>query len=834
MRRQFRLDLNDELAVDNFAGGGGASMGIENALGRHVDHAINHDALALGMHRINHPQTVHHTSDVFDIDPLALTEGRRVGLGWFSPDCKHFSKAKGGRPLDKKIRGLVLVILKWAKIRLRVAYMENVEEIRTWGPLLHHKKHAADCNCGKPCGMPDPKHKGRTWKAFLDALSTGLDENHPDMPEILEVLAGSVTKEELVRGFGYHYELREIRGYVYGAATIRRRLFMIARCDGMPVVWPPESHAAPKDMRRGRKPYRIIAECIDWERRCPSIFLTKIQARKLRCRRPLKTPTLRRVATGVGRYVIHSKRPFIVCLTHQGGERIESVDEPAKTVTGAHRGEKALVDASLAPFITEHANATHQRNFPIDEPGRTQCGEVKGGHFALVAGTLVQTGYGEREGQEPRVPGVDKPLGTIVAGGGKHAVVSAHLMRNFKQSVGQSVYEPAPTVMPNGGGKTALISGTLVRTAHGDQDKNGKKRGRGANDLRESMSTVLGTQEFAFAAAHLTKFNTGSVGSPMDQPAPTIPAGNHRPETHGGAATPHGLVAVNLVEYHSPKRPGDERVKPVTEPLPVQTTEPRFGLVASSMVKLRGNAKTHAPGSTVDSPVHTISADGEHHALSCAYLAQHNAGNNSNPGHPATEPISTVSQKGSQQQVVSASLAAYYGSEADGQAVDESLRAVTTKPRFGLAVSEAVTPGLTPEQITGARRVAKFLRKFGVEFEGEFATVGEFVIIDIGMRMLTPRELFRAQGFPEDYVIDRAWLVNPKTGEIVEVKLSKESQIRMCGNSVCPDVAEALVRANNPEMVVFSPEERRTRLAAAWRRGDSELTIQTPVSCAAR
>lgn len=806
-------------------------MGIEKALGRHVDHAINHDALALGMHRINHPQTVHHTSDVFDIDPGQLTEGRPVGLGWFSPDCTHFSRAKGGLPLDKKIRGLVLVILKWAKIRLRVAYMENVEEISTWGPLLQHKKHPAACNCGKPCGKPDPKHKGRTWKAFLDALSTGLDPDHPDIPFMLEVLDGAVTKKELVRGFGYHYETRKIRGCDKGAPTIRKRLFMIARCDGAPIVWPPDTHCAPKEMRPDRKPHRIIAECIDWDRPCPSIFLTKLQARKFRCRRPLKTPTLRRVATGIGRYVIHSKRPFIVSLTHQGGERIESIDEPANTVTGAHRGEKALVDASLAPFITEHANASGQRNMPIDEPGRTQCGEVKGGHFALVAGNLVQKGHYQTNSK--MVKGLDEPMRTQ-ATRAEHAIVSAHLMRNFKQSVGQPVDAPAPTVMPNGGGKTALISGTLVRTAHGDQDKNGKKRGRGANDITESMPSVLGTQEFAFAAAHLTKFNTGSVGSPMDQPAPTIPAGNHSPATHGGAATVHGMVAVNLVEYHGPKRPGDERVKPVTEPLPVQTTEPRFGLVASSMVKLRGNAKTHAPGSTVDSPVHTISADGEHHALSCAYLAQHNAGNNSNPGHPATEPISTVSGKGSQQQLVSASLAAYYGSEADGQAVDESLRAVTAKPRFSLVESEAVTPGLTAAQIAGARRVAKFLRKFGVAFEGEFATVGEFIIVDIGMRMLTPRELFRAQGFPEDYVIDRAWLVNPETGEIVEVKLSKESQIRMCGNSVCPDVAEALVRANNPEMVVFSPEERRMRMATAWRSGNSEREVRTPVSCAAR
>src|SRR5579859_5448530 len=234
IRDQFILDILDELIVDGFAGGGGASTGIEEALGRHVDHAMNHDENALGMHRINHPQTIHHCEDIFDVNPRRLTEGRRVGMGWFSPDCRHFSKAKGGKPLNKKIRGLAFVIFRWAAIRPRVIYMENVEEIQTWGPLL-------------PDGKADPKHRGRTFKAFTDVLGKGIPADHPDIEEMLEVLRdekgdNGITREQLVRGFGYQVEWKELRACDYGAPTIRKRLFLIARCDGLPIIWPAPTH----------------------------------------------------------------------------------------------------------------------------------------------------------------------------------------------------------------------------------------------------------------------------------------------------------------------------------------------------------------------------------------------------------------------------------------------------------------------------------------------------------------------------------------------------------------------------------------------------------------
>jgi len=715
IRPQLILDVHDEIFVDNFAGGGGASTGYEMATGRHVDHAINHDPIALGMHRINHPQTVHHPTDVFDVDPTQLAGRRRVGGAWFSPDCKHFSKAKGGKPLDKKIRALALVILRWAAIRTRVIYMENVEEIATWGPLLTN-------------GKPDLKHKGRTWNAFLAALSTGLAPDHPDIPEILAVLGNGphpITKQDLVRGFGYHFEIQVRRAANVGTPTIRKRLYMIARCDGLPIVWPEPTHAQKPAGKL--KPWRAIAECIDWDLPCPSIFLRRDEARRMRCKRPLAPATLRRVATGIGRYVLHAQEPFLVSLTHQGGDRIEPISEPIKTLTGAHRGEKAL-----------------------------------------VAPTLAQTGYGEREGQKPRALNIQKPLGTVV-GGGKHALVAANLMVNTTKHPGGKCDQPSATIAT--GGHQALVEAQLAAPFITEHANGSTQRNFPANEaLRTQMANVKGGH-FALVSAHVTKFNTGSVGIDARKPSPTIVAGTHSPKTHGGAAS-------------------------------------TLGLVATSLVKMRGKAERKKTGGQANLPIETISAGGNHHGVAACYLAQHNAGHNTNPGHEAREPISTVSAKGSQQQIVSASLAAYYGSEADGQPVDEALRTISTKPRFGIALSEAVAPPMTDAQIAGAHRVAKFLRDHGVEFEGEFATVGGFVIVDIGMRMLTPRELFRAQGFSNQYVIDRAWVVDPKTGEIVEVHLTKEQQIRMCGNSVCPPEACALIAANNPEMAIWNQRDR--------------------------
>lgn len=347
--KQLYIPLANELIVDNFAGGGGASLGIEWAFNRNVDIAINHDCEALAMHEANHPQTKHYCEDVWAVDPVKVTGGKPVGLAWFSPDCKHFSKAKGGKPVEKKIRGLAWVVVKWAKlVSPRVIMLENVEEFQDWGPLR------AD---GTPC----PIRKGMTfrrWKKQLENL-------------------------------GYKVECKQLRACDYGTPTIRKRLFVIARRDGLPIVWPKPTHG------KGLKPYHTAAECIDWSLACPSIFERK---------KPLAEATMRRIAKGMFRYVINAKEPFIVGVGGRMGQsRPRSVEEPFQTITA--KADSALV----VPFITEHANASSQRNFSAEEPLRTQCAQVKGGHFALVAAFLAQHNTG-MTGHDAR-----KPLSTITA-----------------------------------------------------------------------------------------------------------------------------------------------------------------------------------------------------------------------------------------------------------------------------------------------------------------------------------------------------------------------------------------------------------------------------------
>ncbi|WP_349609067.1 DNA cytosine methyltransferase [Cupriavidus sp. DF5525] len=556
IRDQFLLDIAPEIIIDNFAGGGGASCGIELALGRHVDIAVNHDPEAVAMHAMNHPQTEHHCESVWDVDPLDLVKGRPVGLAWFSPDCKHFSKAKGGKPRDKKIRGLAWVAMRWAAlVRPRVIILENVEEFQTWGPVLSD---------GNPC----PKRKGDTFRSFVRQLQEK----------------------------GYAVEWRELRACDFGAPTIRKRLFLIARCDGKPIVWPEPTHGAPGSAAvkgRQRKPWRTAAECIDWSIPCPSIFERA---------RPLAEATQRRIARGLRRYVIDAADPFTVKL-------------PTTTA---------------APIITECANASNERSWRTDEPLRTQCAEVKGGHFAIASATLIQTGYGERPGQAPRAPGLDKPLGTTVAGGVKHALVSAFLAKHY------------------GGNETP-----------------------GA-DLRDPASTITAKDHHALVSSHLVKLRGECTGSPTDAPGPTITAGG----THIGD------VRAFLVKYYS--EGGQDQ--------------------------------------DCRDPMHTI----------------------------------------------------------------------PTKDRLGL-----------------------------VTVAGE-----QYQIADIGMRMLVPPELYRAQGFPSTYIF--APTIDPADpllafvrealmcmGKMKAYRLPQHAQVRMCGNSVSPPMAAALVRVNVPEMASWTAKESKAIREAA-------------------
>lgn len=375
------------LVIDNFAGGGGASTGIELGLGRPVDIAVNHDPEAVAMHDINHPHTRHFCESVWDVDPRAITGGQPVDLCWFSPDCKHFSKAKGATPVSKKIRGLAWVALRYAAtVRPRVIMLENVEEFVTWGPITRD---------GRPC----PQNKGRTFASFVNAL----------------------------RRHGYQVDWRELRACDYGAPTIRKRLFLIARRDGLPIVWPEPTHGDPAsvDVKAKRlKPWRTAAEVIDWSIPCPSIFARK---------RPLAENTLRRIARGLQRYVIEAGEPFIVKVNHGYGYfRGQGINEPLQTLTTENG--YALVSA----FLARHYGGNYTG------PGSSLTGPLPTvtcvDHNALVTSHLVKL----RNNQHSQ--SVREPIPTLTAGGGHVGEVRAFLMKYYGTGDGQPVGEPLHTV----------------------------------------------------------------------------------------------------------------------------------------------------------------------------------------------------------------------------------------------------------------------------------------------------------------------------------------------------------------------------------------------------
>lgn len=513
IRDQFLLDIAPEIIIDNFAGGGGASCGIELALGRHVDIAINHDPEAVTMHSLNHPQTEHHCESVWDVDPLELVQGRPVGLAWFSPDCKHFSKAKGGKPRDKKIRGLAWVAMRWAAlVRPRVIILENVEEFQTWGPVLVD---------GTPC----PKRKGDTFRSFVRQL----------------------------REKGYAVEWRELRACDFGAPTIRKRLFLIARCDGQPITWPEPTHGAPTSAAvkaKKRKPWRTAAECIDWAIRCPSIFERA---------RPLAEATQRRIARGLRRYVIDSADPFIIGIDHRGSgaSSVWPGTQPITTITAEAR--HAVVAPHLTKFRTGSTGADLRTPMPTITAGPKENPAGAAHALGIIAPTLVQTGYGERTGQAPRAPGLDKPLGTVVAGGAKHALVSAFLAKHYGgnyEGPGVSLTDPASTITTSD--HHALVSAQLV----GCGGRAGQSRPR---DASEPMQTITAKGDTAIATSHLVKLRGQCTGSATSEQVPTISAqGNHI-----------GEVRAFLVKYYSEGGQDQD----CRDPMHTIPTKDRLGLV---------------------------------------------------------------------------------------------------------------------------------------------------------------------------------------------------------------------------------------------------------------
>lgn len=395
-----------EIVVDNFAGGGGASTGMELGLNRHVDIAINHDPAAIDMHKVNHPETKHYCESVWDVDPIEACNGKSVGLAWFSPDCKHFSKAKGSKPVEKAIRGLAWVVVRWAAlVPMRVFMLENVEEFLTWGPVIEESPEVF-----KPC----KERKGETFEAFIKCMTTGLNLDHPAWEEIKEVLGEDFPYEKLQNGLGYSIEHKILSACDFGAPTTRKRFFLVGRNDGLSIGWPKPTHG--KDL----KPYKTAADIIDWSIPVKSIFNRA---------RPLAENTMKRIAKGIERYVIKADDPFLI------------------------------PNESVLPFITEHANASSQRNMPANEPLRTICAQVKGGHFALVTSHIIKM-RGDNVGHE-----TNKPLQTISAGGNHFGEVQSFLIKYYGTSTAQSINSPLGTVTTKDRFGLVTISGEKYQIA---------------------------------------------------------------------------------------------------------------------------------------------------------------------------------------------------------------------------------------------------------------------------------------------------------------------------------------------------------------------------------
>lgn len=520
---QFILGLAEEMLADEFACGGGMSEGIEQATGRHVDIAVNHDADACSMHEANHPQTVHYCKDVKEVCPRVVTGDSAVGLLHLSPDCTHHSQARGGQPRSRVLRALAWRAVRWGGTkRPRIITLENVKQILLWGPLIAKRcpitKRVVklDGTVAQPGErvpveqqhlVPDPERAGKTWRAFLRVLERQ----------------------------GYEVEHRVLCAADYGAPTTRSRLFMVARCDGAPIVWPEPTHF--KNPKEGQQRWRSAAECIDWSIQGRSIFQRE---------KPLADATLRRVAHGMKRYVLDNADPFIVPVTHEGSVRVHDMHDPARTITAANRGELMLA----APVMIQAGHGQGTAAAPRWSHGNTSVREpvgtvtASGGGQAVAVGSLVQMGYGERDGQAPRALDAQQPLGTVV-GAGKFAAVTAFVEQangGFNEIPGRDARAPMST------------------------------------------STASGSQQRVVTATLISN-TTGHAPTDLRKPSPTLTTGQHHalveytlsPEAEEGAMR----VAAFLIRYYGQGgQLGDLR-----EPMATSTTKDRLALVT---VWLRG------------------------------------------------------------------------------------------------------------------------------------------------------------------------------------------------------------------------------------------------------
>ena len=700
-RNPAQISFTEERIVDSFSGGGGASSGIELATGRVVDVAINHDKDAILMHSINHPFTKHLQASVWDVEPEDAVDGAPVGLLWASPDCKHFSKAKGAPLVDRNIRGLSWIVVKWClRAPPRVFIMENVEEIQTWGPLIP----MTDQQTGRPMKkagkklvvsepgeevpkdqlamVPDPARKGETFKGFVAILTDGISQYHPAFLECCEFLHISTDSEEaqrMLHGLGYDVAHWELVAADYGAPTSRKRFVMVGRRDGKPIRKPERTHAPADhpDVIAGKlKPWRSAAEIIDWSLPCPSIFASKAEIKErygLDAVRPLADNTQRRVIRGVDKHTIQSAKPFII---------------------------------------------------PV--------------------------GYGERRGQAPRVHDVDKPLPTVVGTGKQY--LGAPKLTAFGVECNHS-----------GGGHVSDICGPYktITAKH-------------TGGICEPVLSPCIVQ---------SKFDNGPRS--VKKPLSTITA-----------VGSHELVTANLAQYHTEQGVEYARTNSLDAALPTVDASNRYALAEAHLTEYYG---TGAAPKLAD-PLHTVvSRDRE--ALTTAFMQPFHAGGYHGKGNSPDKPVNTVTSSGGQS-LVTAQVAEFKGQDL-GQSIEKPLRTITAS--CGQFADVRVQIVKYDCDVAGnARRYGYWpeIRALLNKYCGYNLTDDEILLLniggdwyyisDIGLRMLTPRELYNAMGFPPDYIID---FVDPKTGK----EYSKAAKVARCGNAVCPPMAEAVVRANLPE-----------------------------------
>ena len=666
---------DDEIVVDFFCGGGGAGTGLEMGLGRTVNVAKNHSPQAISMHTVNHPGAQHFTTDVFEGDPDTECDGKAVGWFHMSPDCTHHSQAAGGQPRKREIRNLSWIGLKWAGMkRPRVISLENVKQILQWGRLIAKRDKATGrvvklggavaapgevVPVGQQFLIPDPKQRGRTWRRFV----------------------------ALLEAMGYVVEWKVIRACDFGAPTSRERLFMIARCDGQPIVWPEPTHA--KNPAKGQQKWRTAADCIDFTDLGKSIFGRK---------KDLAPATLRRVAKGMKKFVIDSAAPFIVPIANWSGETVQSADEPLRTITSYPKGGAFSV---VSPII---APPTHQGSDRINDP-----------------------------------------------------------------------LDPLPTVTCANRGELTLISPVMVTAAHGEGKPGGVQRwGDGCKSSADPLGTITASGGHSIAAAHLVKFRFNDAGKALDEPLPTITSGGNY-QRPAGAAHAMGISTVFMAQMNGGFNATD--AKSIEDPMTTVTnTGSQQQLVAANLVHLRGNCDAR----DVNDPLHTVSAGGQHHGLVSAFMER---AFGASVGQGLDDPAPTITAGGGGKSSlvsltlspeheagalrVAAFLISYYGTE-NISACDSPAPTITTKDR--LAMVTLMVKG-TP-----------------------------YVIVDICLRMLKPSELYKAQGFPADYIISHGADGKPFT---------KTQQVHMCGNSVSPPPMAALARANDP----WRTEQREVRAA---------------------